>query len=178
MKRKLIALILVLMLVGMLASCEVEPKPTIKEGRFNFSVTYEHWGEVKTLSGVFVCRYAGRTFSLEGGDFTRSWEGHIEGIEHAGEIYNSAVLICTTDDGGEIFLDFSLSAPHMMGEPYLADAVIEPSFFHEYSNEDRTSSQSGADAQEIEELYGLRIIEYKYDEPIKNSYGVFGNTKN
>ena len=178
MKRKLIALILVLMLVGMLASCEVEPKPTIKEGRFNFSVTYEHWGEVKTLNGVFVCRYAGRTFSLEGGDFTRSWEGHIEGIEHAGEIYNSAVLICTTDDGGEIFLDFSLNAPHMMGEPYLADAVIEPSFFHEYSNEDRTSSQSGADAQEIEELYGLRIIEYKYDEPIKNSYGVFGNTKN
>ena len=142
MKRKLIALILVLMLIGMLASCEVEPKPTIKEGRFNFSVTYEHWGEVKTLSGVFVCNYAGRSFTLESSGFTGSWKGH------------------------------------MMGEPYLADAVIEPSFFHEYSNEDRTSSQSGADAQEIEELYGLRIIEYKYDEPIKNSYGVFGNTKN
>lgn len=174
MKRKLIALILVLMLVGMLTSCGVEPKPTIKEGRFNFSVTYEHWGETKTLSGVFVCNYAGRSFTLEGGDFTRSWEGHIEGIEHAEEIYNSAVLICTTDDGGEIFLDFSLSAAHMMGEPYLADTVIEPRFFCEYPNEDRTTSESGANSQEIEELYGLKIVEYKYDEPIENSFGVFG----
>lgn len=174
MKRKFIALILVLILVGMLTSCGVEPKPNIKEGRFNFSVTYEEWGETKTVSGVFVCKYAGRSFTLEGGDFTRDWEGHIEGIEHAGEIYNSAVLIRTTDDGGEIFLDFSLSAAHMMGEPYLADAVIEPRFFHEYSNEDRTSSESGADSQEIEELYGLKIVEYKYDEPIKNSFGVFG----
>ena len=174
MKRKFIVLILVLTLVGMLASCGFEPKPTIKEGRFNFSVTYERWGETKTLSGVFVCNYAGRSFTLDGGGFTRSWEGHIEGIEHAEEIYNSAVLICTTDDGGEIFLDFSLSAAHMMGEPYLADTVIEPRFFHEYSNEDRTSSESGADSQEIEELYGLKIVEYKYDEPIKNSFGVFG----
>jgi hypothetical protein len=81
------------------------------------------------------------------------------------------VLIRKTDDGGEIFLDFSLSAAHMMGEPHLADAVIEPGFFHEYSNEDRTSSVSGADSQEIEELYGLKIIDYKYDEPIKNSFG-------
>ena len=174
MKRKLIVLILVLMLVGMLTSCEVEPKPTIKEGRFNFSVTYEHCGETKTLSGVFVCNYAGRSFTLEGGDFVRSWEGHIEGIEHAEEIYNSAVLICTTDDGGEIFLDFSLSAPHMMGEPYFADTVIEPRFFCEYSNEDRTTSESGANSQEIEELYALKIVEYKYDEPIENSFGIFG----
>jgi hypothetical protein len=170
MKRKLIALILVLMLVGMLTSCGVEPKPTIKEGRFNFSVTYEHWGETKTLSGVFVCNYAGRSFTLEGGDFTRSWEGHIEGIEHAEEIYKSSVLICTTDDGGEIFLDFDLSAAHMMGEAYLADALIEPTFFLVYSNEDNTGSESGGDANEIEERYGLKIVEYKYDEPIKNSF--------
>lgn len=174
MKRKFIAVICAFVLVCMLTSCGIEPNPAIQEGRFNFSVTYEHWGETKTLSGVFVCNYAGRTFTLEGGDFTRTWEGHIEGIEHAEEIYNSAVLICTTDDGGEIFLDFSLSAAHMMGEPHLADTVIEPRFFHEYSNEDRTTSESGANSQEIEELYGLKIVDYKYDAPIENSFGVFG----
>lgn len=171
MKRKWIAFLLSLMTVFMLTSCEFEPAPAIKEGRFNFSVTYEHWGEPTTVSGVYVCEYAGRSFTLEGGNFSREWEGHIEGIAHAGEIYNSAVLICKTDDGGEIFLDFSLSAAHMMGEPYLADAVIEPCFFHEYSNEDRTSSESGASSQEIEELYGLRIVDYRYDAPIKNTFG-------
>lgn len=171
MKRKLIALILALLFVTTLTSCEVEPAPKIKEGRFNFSVTYEEWGEPKTVSGVFVCKYAGRSFTLEGGRFTRDWEGHIEGIEHAGEIYNSAVLIRKTDDGGEIYLDFSLSAAHMMGEPYLADAVIEPGFFHEYSNEDHSTSAAGIGTEEIYEIYGLRIIDYKYDAPIENSFG-------
>ena len=171
MKRIWIAWILVLVLVGTLTSCTIEPAPAIKEGRFNFSVTYEHWGERKTLSGVFVCEYTGRSFSVEGGDFTRNWEGKIEGIEHAGEIYNFAVLIYETDDGGEIFLDFSLTAAHMMGEPYLADAVIEPCLFLEYSNEDRTSSYIGGGPEEIEELYGLKIVEYQYDDPIQNTFG-------
>ena len=125
MKEKIIAIVLVLLLVGTLTGCSIEPAPKIKEGRFNFSVTYEHRGEMKTISGVYVCKYAGRSFTLEGGDFVRAWEGHIEGIEHAEEIYNSAVLICKTDDGGELFLDFSLLASHMMGEPRFADRVIE-----------------------------------------------------
>ena len=107
---------------------------------------------------------------LRRGDFTRDWEGHIEEIEYAGEIYNSAVLIRKTDDGGEIYLDFSLSAAHMMGEPYLADAVIEPGFFHEYSNEDHTTSSAGVGTEEIYTLYGLRIIDYKHDGPIENSF--------
>ena len=173
MKTKIIALILALMMLCVFTGCAFEPAPNIKEGRFNFSITYEQWGEAKTISGVFVCKYAGRSFTLEGGDFTRDWEGHIEGIEGADEIYNSAVLICTTEDGGEIFLSFGLSAAQMMGEPYLADMVIEPSFFHVYPNEDNTSSTFGASAEEIEELFGYKIVDYQYDSPIENSFGLF-----
>ena len=174
MKEKIIAIVLVLLLVGTLTSCTIEPAPKIKKGRFNFSVTYEHWGETKTISGVYVCKYAGRSFTLEGADFIRAWEGHIEGIEHAGEIYNSAVFICKTDDGGELFLEFALVASHMMGEPHLADMVIEPCFFHVYSNEDHTYSMSGASAEEIEELFGYKIVDYQYDSPIENSFSLFG----
>ena len=174
MKRILSVLILVVMLIGMLTSCEIEPPPSIKEARFNFSVTYEHLGEITTVSGVYVCKYAGVSFTLEGGDFTRDWEGHIEGIEHAEEIYNSAVLICKTEDGGEIFLDFDLGAAHMMGEPHLEESEIEPGFFLEYSNEDRTMSTSGGGSEEVEKLYGYKIIDYKYDAPIENTFGFFG----
>ena len=170
MKRRLMALILVLTLAVALVSCGVDPAPKIKEGRFNFSVTYEHWGETKTVSGVFVCKYAGRSLTLEGGDFTRNWEGHIEGLEIDEGIYNYAVLISETDDGGKVYMDFSLSAAHMMGEPYLADAVIEPGFFYERSNEDRTVVETSADAEEIETLYGLKIVGYQYDAPIENSF--------
>ena len=174
MKRRWIAVILALVLVVMLTSCSVDAAPKVKKANFDFSVTYEEWGETKTISGVFVCKYAGRSFTLEGGNFTRNWDGHIEGIEHAEEEYNTAVLIKTTEDGGKIYLDFSLSAAHMMGEPYLADAVIEPTFFLVYSNEDNTSSWFGGDANEIEEIYGLKIVDYQYDAPVEN---VFGSSK-
>ena len=174
MKRKIIVLILALsLMMCVLTSCGVEELPKVKEESFDFSVTYEEWGEEKTISGVYVCKFAGYDFTLEGGDFTRSWEGHIEGVEHADEVYNSAVLICETDDGGEIYLDFSLSAARMMGEPYLDDAVIEPGFFLVYSNEDNTASESGGDENYIEEHYGLKIVDYQYDSPIKNSFGLF-----
>ena len=173
MKRRISVLILMLMLVSMLTSCGVEASPKIKEGSFNFSVTYSEWGELKTISGVYVCNFAGRTFTLEGAEFSRTWEGHIEGVERAEEVYNSAVIICKTDDGGEIFLDLDLGAAHMMGEPHLSDAVIEPSFFLVYSNEDYTMAEISGDAKEIEELYGLKIVDYKYDAPIENSFGAF-----
>lgn len=169
--KKLSRLLAVLILLSIcLAGCSMAPAPKIKKANFDFSVTYEEWGETKTISGVYVCEYAGRAFTLEGGDFNRSWEGHIEGIEHAEEAYNTAVLIKTTEDGGEIFLDFSLSAAHMMGEPYLADVVIEPIFFLVYSNEDHTSSWYG-DSDTIEDVYGLKIIDYQYDPPVENTFG-------
>ena len=174
MKRKIFALLALLMITFMLTSCEFEGYPKIREERFDFSVTYEEWGEQKTISGVYVCKFAGYDFTLEGGDFVRSWEGHIEGIEGAGDEYNSAVLIRETDDGGEIYLDFSLVASRMMGEPYLESAVPEPAFFLVYSNEDHTSSEFGGDEKDIEERYGLKIVGYQYDAPIENSFGLFG----
>lgn len=170
MIRKTVSLLLVLMLVFTLASCDVEPAPKIKEGRFNFSITYEQWGEAKTVSGVYVCEYAGRSFTLEGGDFTRDWTGHIEGVENLHETFNAAVCLHTTDDGGEVLLDLSLSAAYFMGEPYLADAVIEPVLFLVYSSEDNLSSTQSGDKDEILELYGLEIVDYQYDPPIENSF--------
>ena len=174
MRKILSILLLVVMILGALTSCGVEAPPAIKEGRFNFSITYEHLGESTTVSGVYVCKYTGVSFTLEGANFTRDWEGHIEGIEHAEEIYNSTVLICKTEDGGEIFLDFDLGAAHMMGEPHLEEAVIEPGFFLEYSNEDHTSATLGGGSEEVEELYGYKIVDYKYDAPIKNTFSFFG----
>ena len=45
-----------LMITSLFTGCEFVhvDKPRVKEGRFNFSVTYEQWGETKTVSGVFV----------------------------------------------------------------------------------------------------------------------------
>ena len=85
MKKLFCIFALILLLSTCLTSCEVEPAPKIKEGRFNFSVTYEEWGEAKTVSGVFVCEYAGRSFTLEG-----------ETSQETGRVTLRALRICTT----------------------------------------------------------------------------------
>jgi hypothetical protein len=38
----------------------------VKEGRFDFSLTYEVDGEVKTYTGVYVCEYDGVLTTLLG----------------------------------------------------------------------------------------------------------------
>ena len=52
MKRIIAILVLAVLLIGALTGCSVEAPPKIKEGRFNFSITYEQQGETKTVSGV------------------------------------------------------------------------------------------------------------------------------
>ena len=175
MKKIFILVALVLLLSLSLTSCGVEPAPKIKEGRFNFSITYEQWGELKTISGVFVCEYAGRSWTLEGGDFTRDWTGYVEGVENLHDTFYASVLLYETDDGGEVLLDLSLSAAHFMGEPHLEDSVVEPLLYVVYSSEDNlTASMGASDEEEILELYGLKIVDYQYDAPIENSFGFFG----
>ena len=98
------------MLVCMLTGCgSISPNPKIKEGEFDFSVTYEFNGETKTVSGVYVCEYDGRSWVLDGntielnlvldpeylmGDF-------VEGYDTVPEPYISVTVI---DDGGLWFM--------------------------------------------------------------------------
>ena len=56
--KKITSVILLLVISVILTSCGLlAPRPDIKEGKFNISVTYEHNGEVKTASAVYVCEY-------------------------------------------------------------------------------------------------------------------------
>lgn len=171
MKKLFCFFALVVLLFTSFTGCEIEPEPKIKEGRFNFTINYEEWGDVKTVSGVFVCKYAGRSFTLEGGDFTREYEGHVEGVENLHETFYATVCVGETDDGGEILLSLGVFAAHFMGEPDFADSVIEPSLYIAYSSEDNLSYETSDDPEVIQGVYGLKIIDYHYDKPIKNSFG-------
>ena len=60
MKKIFGILLLVLLLAATLAGCGLTaPRPEIEKGEFPFSVTYEFAGEIKTVSGVYVCEYNG-----------------------------------------------------------------------------------------------------------------------
>ncbi len=159
MKKITTVLILLLLLSLGLASCGAHvPRPEVKEGRFHISVTYEHNGELKTLSGVYVCEYDGIVWWTINGDPYVNWNTHLEG-----ELNTESIPICTTDDGGEIFITLLLYPEYFMGDPEYAD--FEPMVRAELFYEDRQVD----DAEMIAE-YGVKLIECEYDKPIKNSF--------
>ena len=111
-KRLLCVAILALLLSLLLSSCAKVPLPKVREGRFNFSVTYEVNGEVKTISGVYVCTFIRPTMDLTG--VYREWSGYIEGNKDLDE---SDIEVLTTDDG-VISLDLGLWPQYFMADPF------------------------------------------------------------
>ena len=171
MKRKLIALLLALLLVGSLTSCGLTvPRPEIKEGRFNFSITYEIRGEVKTFSSVYVCEFDGTSWSLEGGRFSRDWADHTEG-DHEGDDYSA--IVGTTDDGGSIVLFFGIYPHYFMGDSTGDRGTPEPEIYITYPEDPDGGIRSEADPERVEELYGVKILSYKYDAPVENTFTLF-----
>lgn len=108
---------------------------------------------------------------LRVGDFTRDREGSVEGVENLHGTFYATVRVGETNDGGEILLNLGVFAAYFMGEPGFADSVIEPSLYIVHSTDDNLSSESSGTPEEIEELYGLKIVEYHYDAPVENSFG-------
>ena len=168
MKRLLSILILTAMLTFLLAGCGLRvPRPEIKSGEFKYSVTYEYCGEVNTISGIYVCEYAGLSWALDGG-YSRDWSGYIKGADD-----NDHVELGTIDDGDvvilvlnffpEYFMDdfnyelYDVPAPYIMIKDYTEDGGIR--FIHEVDL--------------IEEICGAKIISYEYDAPIENTFKLF-----
>ena len=76
MKRLLSSLFSVFMLVKFLTGCALDvPRPEVREGRFNISVTYEQDGEVKEASVVYVCEYNGVNWCDINADPYANWKG-------------------------------------------------------------------------------------------------------
>ena len=101
MKKIFVAIIALLLLSIGLTSCGFGvPRPEVKEGRFNITVTYEYNGEVKEASGVYVCEYDGVNWWDINADPYANWKESYEGDIQDGGI----IPICNTDDGGEIFI--------------------------------------------------------------------------
>ena len=163
MKKIFSLLLLTIALSLVLSSCGLDvPRPEIKEGRFNITVTYEHNGEVKKASAVYVCEYDGIVwYNVNRAPFV-NWKESFEG-----DIKDGGVLpVCNTDDGGKIFIGLLLYPEYFMGDPNYAEytPIVRAELFYDDFQTDN--------ADVIAE-YGVRLISYEYDEPIANSFGSF-----
>lgn len=164
-------------LIGVLTGFEKAPEPTIKEGNFDFSVTYEVDGELATVSSVYVCKFEESGWGLDG--WYIHWNEYIEDSELYNRLEETRgyLLLKTTDDG-EIYLDLNLSARYFMADPRFNDnantdepIVIRPRLFIEYSEAKYDEiGESYSENVAVLEDYGVKLISYEYDEPLENTY--------
>ena len=168
MKRILSVLTLLFLLLGMLTGCGLRvPRPEIKSGEFKYSVTYEYNGEVNTVSGIYVCEYAGLSWALDGG-YSRDWSGYIKGSDD-----NDHVELGIIDDGDVVILVLSLSPEYFMDDFNfdLYDVPAPYIMIKDYTEEGGLRFLHEADL--VEELCGAKIISYEYDAPIENTFNLF-----
>ena len=178
-KRILVSLFLSLLLLISFAGCEKGLEPSVKEGKFNFSVTYEVDGEEKTISGVFACEFVEVVSALDGSYI--EWNSYIENAELVNHLeQNRGFLLLKTTDDGVIYLDLNLSAKYFMADPNYgnsnantneANSGIIPRLFIEYN--ETKGEELGvwwSEDKATLEGYGVKVISYEYDEPIENIY--------
>ena len=155
-----------------LSGCGTLTEPTIKEGRFNFSVAYEIHGEVNTVSSVFVCKFTESGVLLDGNYI--HWDSYIENseIEELFPENHYNCIIVDVNEYGTIYLDLNLHAEYFMSEPAYKDSrSYAPYLFIEYNEQKAEELESyGTKDPNVLESYGAKIISYVYDEPIENTY--------
>ena len=159
-----VCVVLVAMLTALFSGCLARVSiPEEKEGRFDFSVTCEINGEEKIFSGVYVCKYDGayKTLVGEGVD----WEGYIENNDENG------IIPIHTNEDGVIYIDLYFVPEYFMGDP---DAILydvpAPALYLVYHSDDPDVSSYESDPEILETNYGVKLISYKYDDPIENTF--------
>jgi hypothetical protein len=163
MKKSICILIVLVILSLSLTSCGLTvPRPEVKEGEFDVSITYEVNGEVKTLDLVYVCEYNGIALTLEG-TYCRDWNGNFVGYD------DGDVIPVLETAGGKVALCVLIYPEYFMGEPdYIDDfspVVLTNYIYYEDGNEMIIDDQ-----ELIAEKYGVKVIGCAYSEPIENSF--------
>ena len=167
MKKRIVSLLVLVILIALTGCGLTVPRPEIKEGEFDFSVTYEYKGETKSVSGVYACEYNGTYWALDGG-YHRDWSGYIksDGIE-------DHIELGVAEDGAIVILVLDLYPDYFMGETYYEPSDVSMPYIMIKSYDEDGGMRILYEADIIEQNYGARIVSYEYDAPIENTFALF-----
>ena len=135
-----------------------EPKPAIPEityGEFPFELVYEIDGETVTVKDVYICEF--NSFGLN-----RRWEGHIQG---SGDKY----IELLKDGVFTLYCSVGDAEYYMNDEEYTREEPLKPHVFLVESSifEPRKPFRT---QEEILEHYKIKIISWKFTDPIEDAY--------
>lgn len=138
----------------------IAKKPTVTEGEFPFSITYELDGETITINDVYKVHYDGNGGYAD--TKSRVYVGEIGNLGEGNTVYH---LKQNTDGRIELYTNFY--ADYLMGDTeydYFDVEPFEPRIYYydmeetEYSDEETLSAQ------------GVKLISFDYPTPIENSF--------
>ncbi len=143
------------------------PKPEIKEGEFDFALTYELDGETKKIEGTYVCKFEGVSRALDG--VGRDWKGYIKDHD---DFTNYELK--TTDEGVikvdlDICADFFMSDPNYQNMKNSDDPKPEP-YVYITSGDPSAEDPANEFFFDLYEGDDVKIISFEYDQPIENTY--------
>ena len=142
------------------------PKPEIKYGEFPFVLIYELDGEVKVIQDVVVCEFDGFKSHGEAGKY-RKWKSHLKSGKER-------ITLLNVDNTLEFYFNYG-DPENYMGDPqsgrYGEDLSYDLSYIPFIKKENGIIvADSGMPADKVWEKYKLKIIDWKYTPPIKNSF--------
>ncbi len=138
------------------------PKPEIKEGEFDFALTYEVDGERKKIEGTYVCKYKGVSKNIDG--VGRKWKGYIKDHDDFTDYE-----IKTTDEG-TIKIDLDISSAFFMSDPIYQltgntdNPKPEPYIYIVSGDPAKDGTLKPYEGDDV------KIISLEYDPPIENTY--------
>ena len=134
-------------------------KPTVTEGEFPFSITYELDGERVTIEDVYKVNYV-----KNDKDDNHKGRVYVGKCLSSGE--NDTNYILKQDENTRVELWTHFYPDYLMGDPeydYFDDETFEPKIYYYDENETEYHDEKTLTEQ------GVKLISFKYPEPIKNS---------
>lgn len=135
-------------------------KPTITEGEFPFSITYELDGETVTINEVYRAHYVRNDGYAD--SKSRVYVGEIGDL---GE--NNTIYTLKSDKNTRVELWTYFYPDYMMGDSeydYFDDYAFEPRIYYFDAEETEYHDKETLAAQ------GVKLISFEYPTPIKNSF--------
>lgn len=166
MKNKKLFLPTIILAVAILATVvysvisSIAFKPTVTEGEFPFSITYELDGERVTIEDVYKVHYVRNDGYAD--TKSRVYAGE---LKSSGE--DAAFYTLKKDKNTRIELWTHFYPDYLMGDAeydYFNDQAFEPAIYY-YDAEETEHS----DEETLSKL-GVKLVSFEYPEPIENSF--------
>ena len=181
--------LLTILLFG-LAGCSAAADPEIESGEFPFRVVYQYQGEVHTIEDVVMVEYWGTGHISMNIVSPRVWSDQLAERAHYWQNFNNYVgtpreLIVTqmlypheskvsrgrTNHWADIWIDYGRGG-YYMGDPNYASAGPRIVLAESYDSLlfDNNIDHIELSFEQAEEIFGIKIIEWNFSEPIENNF--------